>query len=86
MINPDGVRHQIHGNVIQSTSRALMEQVTVHRDIAVTRREWGDLPDHEFPEVPADRRVDAAATGPAAARRRRIRVRPERGGDRQRDL
>jgi nicotinate dehydrogenase subunit B len=21
MINPDGVRHQIHGNVIQSTSR-----------------------------------------------------------------
>ncbi len=27
MINPDGVRHQIHGNVIQSTSRALMEEV-----------------------------------------------------------
>ncbi|MDU6139670.1 xanthine dehydrogenase family protein molybdopterin-binding subunit, partial [Bradyrhizobium sp.] len=27
MINPDGVRHQIEGNVIQSTSRALMEEV-----------------------------------------------------------
>jgi CO/xanthine dehydrogenase Mo-binding subunit len=26
MINPDGVRHQIKGNVIQSTSRALMEE------------------------------------------------------------
>src|SRR2546430_293530 len=26
MINPDGVRHQIHGNVLQSTSRALMAE------------------------------------------------------------
>src|SRR4051794_25016479 len=31
MINPDGVRHQIHGNVIQSTSRALMEEVSFER-------------------------------------------------------
>ena len=31
MINPDGVRHQIHGNVIQSTSRALMEEVSFDR-------------------------------------------------------
>jgi nicotinate dehydrogenase subunit B len=23
MVNPDGVRHQIHGNVVQSTSRVL---------------------------------------------------------------
>ncbi|PII39307.1 hypothetical protein T190_07515 [Sinorhizobium meliloti CCBAU 01290] len=27
MINPDGVRHQIHGNIIQSTSRVLKEKV-----------------------------------------------------------
>jgi nicotinate dehydrogenase subunit B len=27
MINPAGVEHQVHGNVIQTTSRALMEQV-----------------------------------------------------------
>ena len=32
MINPDGVRHQIHGNVIQSTSRALMEEVSFERN------------------------------------------------------
>src|SRR3954465_4242964 len=40
MINPDGVRHQIHGNVIQSTSRALMEEVSFDR-VSVTAREWG---------------------------------------------
>ncbi|MEW7001054.1 molybdopterin-dependent oxidoreductase [Serratia ureilytica] len=28
MINPAGVRHQVHGNVIQSASRVLKEFVT----------------------------------------------------------
>jgi nicotinate dehydrogenase subunit B len=51
MINPDGVRHQIHGNVIQSTSRVLKEQVTFS-DIAVTSRDWGTYPLITFPEVP----------------------------------
>ena len=51
MINPDGVRHQIHGNVVQSTSRALMEQVAFDRT-AVATREWGGYPIIKFPEVP----------------------------------
>ena len=51
MINPDGVRHQIHGNVIQSTSRVLKEQVTF-TDIAVDPRDWGTYPLLTFPEVP----------------------------------
>ena len=51
MINPDGVRHQIHGNVIQSTSRALMEEVSFDRS-AVTSREWGAYPIIKFPEIP----------------------------------
>jgi nicotinate dehydrogenase subunit B len=51
MINPDGVRHQIHGNVIQSTSRALMEEVSFDRN-AVTSREWGAYPIIKFPELP----------------------------------
>ena len=51
MINPDGVRHQIHGNVIQSTSRALMEEVSFDRS-AVTSREWGAYPIITFPDVP----------------------------------
>ena len=51
MINPDGVRHQIHGNVIQSTGRALMEEVTFDRN-SVTSREWGAYPIIKFPDIP----------------------------------
>ncbi|GKQ50378.1 molybdopterin cofactor-binding domain-containing protein [Bradyrhizobium sp. Ce-3] len=51
MINPEGVRHQIEGNVIQSTSRALMEEVSFERG-AVTAREWGAYPIIKFPELP----------------------------------
>jgi nicotinate dehydrogenase subunit B len=51
MINPDGVRHQIHGNVIQSTSRALMEEVSFDRG-SVASREWGAYPIITFPDVP----------------------------------
>ncbi|QOZ24543.1 molybdopterin cofactor-binding domain-containing protein [Bradyrhizobium sp. CCBAU 51753] len=49
MINPEGVRHQIEGNVIQSTSRALMEEVSFERG---TAREWGAYPIIKFPELP----------------------------------
>ncbi|MCK1337234.1 molybdopterin-dependent oxidoreductase [Bradyrhizobium sp. 38] len=51
MINPDGVRHQIHGNVIQSTSRALMEQVSFERG-TVAAREWGAYPIIAFADMP----------------------------------
>jgi nicotinate dehydrogenase subunit B len=51
MINPDGVRHQIHGNVIQSTSRALMEEVSFDR-ASVVSREWGAYPIIKFPDIP----------------------------------
>ena len=51
MINPDGVRHQIEGNVIQSTSRALMEEVPFTRG-KVAAREWGAYPIITFPDVP----------------------------------
>jgi nicotinate dehydrogenase subunit B len=51
VINPDGVRHQIQGNVIQSTSRALMEEVAFERGKVATR-EWGAYPIIKFPELP----------------------------------
>ncbi len=51
MINPDGVRHQIQGNVVQSTSRALMEEVAFDRT-SVATREWGAYPIIKFPELP----------------------------------
>ena len=46
----------------------------------------GRLPDHQLPRGARDRRADAAAAGPAAARRRRVRLGPECRGHRQRDL
>jgi nicotinate dehydrogenase subunit B len=51
LINPDGVRHQIQGNVIQSTSRALMEEVSFDRH-SVTSREWGAYPIITFADLP----------------------------------
>ena len=53
MINPAGVRHQIHGNVVQSTSRVLKEEVTFSETTAVASREWGAYPLLTFPELPA---------------------------------
>ena len=39
MVNPAGVR-QIHGNVLQSTSRVLKERVTFEES-TVSAKEWG---------------------------------------------
>ena len=52
MINPDGVRHQLQGNVVQSISRVLKEEVRFDQT-AVTSREWGAYPILTFPELPA---------------------------------
>ncbi|GAB7535134.1 xanthine dehydrogenase family protein molybdopterin-binding subunit [Burkholderia sp. 3C] len=52
MINPDGVRHQIHGNVIQVLSRSLKERVRFV-DGKVATREWASYPILTFPELPA---------------------------------
>ena len=52
MINPAGVEHQVHGNVIQSISRVLKEAVAFDAD-GVTTRDWGSYPILTFPEVPA---------------------------------
>ncbi|GEO86637.1 MULTISPECIES: molybdopterin cofactor-binding domain-containing protein [Alphaproteobacteria] len=51
MINPDGVKHQIHGNVIQSLSRVLKEKVSFD-GASVESVEWGGYPIMTFPEVP----------------------------------
>lgn len=52
MVNPAGVQHQIHGNVLQSTSRVLREEVTFSETTAVAAREWGAYPVLAFPELP----------------------------------
>lgn len=52
IVNPDGVRHQIHGNVIQTLSRCLLEKV-VFDEAGVASREWGGYPIIGFKDVPA---------------------------------
>jgi nicotinate dehydrogenase subunit B len=53
MVNPAGVTHQIHGNVIQSTSRALKEQTRFLKTEVAAAREWGAYPIITFPELPS---------------------------------
>jgi CO/xanthine dehydrogenase Mo-binding subunit len=51
VINPDGLRNQVEGNVIQSLSRTLHEEVTF--DTAhVTSRDWVGYPILHFEEIP----------------------------------
>jgi CO/xanthine dehydrogenase Mo-binding subunit len=52
MINPDNVQAQVEGNIIQTLSRALHEEVVYDRD-RVTTVDWGSYPILRFPEVPA---------------------------------
>lgn len=51
MVNPDGVRHQIHGNVIQTLSRSLLEKVAFNT-AGVASREWGSYPIIGFKALP----------------------------------
>jgi nicotinate dehydrogenase subunit B len=50
-INPAGIQHQIHGNVIQSISRTLKEEVSFDGPLT-TNREWGTYPVLRFPDLP----------------------------------
>lgn len=51
MINPDGVLNQIEGQVVQTISRTLHEEVTFSNS-AVTSLDWNSYPILHFPEVP----------------------------------
>jgi nicotinate dehydrogenase subunit B len=78
MINPDAVRAQVEGSILQTLSRTLFEEVTFDRS-RVTSTDWASYPILTFPDVPEldialiDRRherplgVGEAATAPVAA-------------------
>jgi len=51
MVNPAGVRHQLHGNVIQALSRALYEQVSFDANGTV-QAEWGAYKIIDFTAIP----------------------------------
>jgi nicotinate dehydrogenase subunit B len=51
IINPDGLRNQIEGCIVQTVSRTLMEQLTFDRSM-VTSLDWASYPILSFPEIP----------------------------------
>lgn len=51
IVNPDGLRNQIEGNVIQGISRTLKESVKFDRS-RVTSLDWRSYPIVTFAEVP----------------------------------
>jgi CO/xanthine dehydrogenase Mo-binding subunit len=51
VINPDGAKNQIEGNVVQTVSRTLLEQLRYDRS-RVTSIDWQTYPILKFPDVP----------------------------------
>ena len=51
IINPDGLRNQIEGNVVQTVSRTLIEELKFDR-ATVTSVDWRSYPILTFPDVP----------------------------------
>ncbi len=51
IVNPDGVANQIEGNIVQTVSRTLKEELKFDRS-AVTSLDWATYPILTFPEVP----------------------------------
>jgi CO/xanthine dehydrogenase Mo-binding subunit len=51
IINPDGLRNQIEGNVVQTVSRTLLEDLQFDRS-SVTSLDWATYPILTFPDVP----------------------------------
>ena len=51
IVNPDGVKNQIEGNVVPTVSRTLIEQVRFDRS-RVTSIDWQTYPILTFPDAP----------------------------------
>ncbi len=51
MINPDGVRAQVEGNILQTLSRSLFEEIKFDRQ-GVTSADWASYPILTYPDVP----------------------------------
>ena len=51
IINPDGLKNQIEGNIVQTVSRTLIEEVKFNRS-RVTSVDWQSYPILRFPQVP----------------------------------
>ena len=52
IMNPDGLRNQVEGNIMHTLSRTLHEEVRFDRS-KVTSVDWSSYPVLRFPEAPA---------------------------------
>ena len=52
IVNPDGLRNQVEGNILHTLSRTLHEEITFAGS-RVTSVDWVSYPILRFPEVPA---------------------------------
>ena len=57
VINPDGCKAQIEGNIVQGLSRSLKEEVKFDRS-GVVSVDWASYPIITFPELPDDIRIE----------------------------
>jgi nicotinate dehydrogenase subunit B len=53
VVNPDGVRNQVEGNIVQALSRAMMEEVRYDAG-GVTSLDWAGYPILRFADVPEE--------------------------------
>jgi CO/xanthine dehydrogenase Mo-binding subunit len=51
IVNPDGVKNQVEGNILQGVSRALLEEVTFNAS-GVTSLDWSSYPILTFKDIP----------------------------------
>jgi nicotinate dehydrogenase subunit B len=68
IINPDGLKNQIEGNIVQTVSRTLIEELKFDRS-RVTSVDWASYPILRFPAVPeiAIELIDRPAEAPWGA-------------------
>jgi CO/xanthine dehydrogenase Mo-binding subunit len=52
VVNPDGVKNQLEGGIVQAISLTMKEQVSFDRR-EITSRDWSGYPILAFPEVPS---------------------------------
>ena len=81
IINPDGLRNQIEGNVIQATSRTLKEEVKFDRSM-VTSLDWSVSYSQILRGAGCNHRADQSPR-PAVGRRRRSNDQPNSRSYRQ---
>jgi CO/xanthine dehydrogenase Mo-binding subunit len=51
IVNPDGVKNQVEGNILQGVSRALLEEVAFNAN-GVTSLDWASYPILKFADIP----------------------------------